>query len=57
MHDISHPIVGDKKYGSIKNPIRRMCLHANYLEFTHPITKKNIVLSSKEPEIFIKLIK
>lgn len=57
MHDIEHPIVGDKKYGSKKNPIRRMCLHANYLEFIHPITKKKIEVESKYPEIFDKLVK
>ena len=32
MSDIGHPIVGDKKYGSKVNPIRRMALHANVLE-------------------------
>lgn len=56
MKDIGHSIVGDKKYGSIKNPIRRMCLHANYLKFLHPITNKEIILESKYPTIFDKLI-
>lgn len=56
MKDINHPIVGDKKYGSTKNPIRRMCLHANYLKFTHPTTNKEILLESKYPPIFDKLI-
>ena len=57
MKDIGHSIVGDKKYGSVKNPIRRMCLHANYLEFIHPKTNKIIKLESNYPEIFDKLIK
>ena len=57
MHDILHPIVGDKKYGSKKNPIRRMCLHANYIKFEHPVSKKSIELMCKEPDIFEKLIK
>ena len=56
MKDISHPIVGDKKYDTKKNPIRRMCLHANYLKFKHPITNKDIVIESKCPIIFEKLI-
>ncbi len=56
MKDIKHPIVGDKKYDSKKNPIRRMCLHANYLMFKHPITNKNIIIESKCPIIFEKLI-
>ena len=57
MHDINHPIVGDKKYDSKKNPIRRMCLHATFLKFKHPSTGKFIEISSKYPEIFEKLVK
>jgi len=29
---IGHPIIGDKKYGSVKNPLGRLGLHASYLE-------------------------
>ena len=57
MKDIGHPIVGDKKYGSTKNPIRRMMLHATYLKIKHPITNNEIEFTSKYPEIFNKLIK
>lgn len=57
MKDIGHPIVGDKKYGSKKNPIRRMCLHANYIEFIHPFTNNKIELTSNYPDIFVKLVK
>ena len=56
MESIKHPIVGDKKYGAKKNPIRRMCLHATYLEFYHPITNKKIIIEDKYPNIFDKLI-
>ena len=56
MKDIKHPIVGDKKYDSKKNPIRRMCLHACYLKFKHPILNKEIEIKSKYPEIFDQLI-
>lgn len=56
MHDINHPIVGDKKYGSKKNPIRRMCLHANYLKFYHPILKKELEITSDYPKIFDNLV-
>ena len=56
MQSINHPIVGDKKYNSKKNPIRRMCLHATYLEFIHPITNKKIIIEDKYPTIFDKLI-
>lgn len=56
MGSINHSIVGDKKYNSKKNPIRRMCLHATYLEFTHPITNKKLIIEDKYPDIFDKLI-
>ena len=56
MESINHSIVGDKKYGSKKNPIRRLCLHANYLEFIHPITNKKIIINSNYPIIFDKLL-
>lgn len=56
LNDIGHSIVGDKKYGNIKrDPLRRLCLHANYLEFTHPITNKKLVLETKIPSTFIDL--
>lgn len=56
MKDINHPIVGDKKYGSKKNPIRRMCLHANILELIHPKTNKLMHFELDIPNGFIKLI-
>lgn len=31
-----HPIVGDAAYGSRRNPLRRVCLHATRLAFVHP---------------------
>ena len=55
MQDINHPIIGDKKYGSRINPINRMGLHAYYLNFTHPITKELIELSTNMPIEFTKL--
>ena len=56
MESINHPIVGDKKYNSKKNPIRRMCLHATCLEFIHPLTNRRIIINDKYPEIFDKLV-
>ena len=32
LSGIHHPIIGDKKYGSTKNPIHRLGLHASYME-------------------------
>lgn len=56
MKDIGNVIVGDKKYGSKKNPIRRLCLHANVLEFIHPITKKKMSFEIDIPDTLINLV-
>ena len=55
MNEIGHPIIGDKKYGSKTNPIKRMGLHANKLEFVHPVTNELLKLESKVPTQFFKL--
>lgn len=52
-----YPLIGDKKYGSNENPLKRLCLHANILEFIHPVTKKLIHITCPYPEEFSKLIK
>lgn len=49
------PILGDERYGSNENPIRRMCLHAVNLEFIHPFTKKKLSIHSPMPHAFKKL--
>ncbi len=38
LEELKKPIVGDKKYGATRNPIKRMCLHANELVLNHPFT-------------------
>lgn len=55
--NIGNPIVGDKKYGTKKDPIRRMALVANTLEFIHPITKEKIIIDIDIPNSFISLVK
>ena len=50
------PIVGDKKYRCKSNPIKRLCLHANMLEFVHPVSKKFISIKCDVPEEFRKLV-
>ena len=56
LSDIGNPIVGDKKYGIKKDPIRRMALHANYIEFVHPKTKEKIEIDIDIPNSFIDLV-
>ena len=38
------------------NTIKRLALHANILEFTHPITKKDILIKTNIPKEFNNLI-
>ena len=52
MKDINHPIVGDKKYGSKKNPIRRLGLHAYALEIINPTNRKLMKFIDKMPRKF-----
>lgn len=55
LADMGNSIVGDKKYGIKKDPIRRMALHANYMEFIHPKTKEKIIIDIDIPNSFISL--
>jgi 23S rRNA-/tRNA-specific pseudouridylate synthase len=53
LASISHPIIGDKKYGAQSNPLKRICLHARTLEFFHPITRKKMVFDTEIPKEFL----
>ena len=57
LADMGNSIVGDKKYGIKSDPIRRMALHANYMEFIHPKTKEKIIIDIDIPNSFINLVK
>ena len=57
LSEMGYPIVGDKKYKCKTNPIKRLCLHANILEFIHPVSKKLIHIDSNIPKEFNKVIK
>ncbi len=57
LSDMGNPIVGDKKYGSKKDPIGRLALTANTLEFIHPKTKKKILIDIDLPNSFIEIFK
>lgn len=53
--DAGHPILGDKRYGSELNPVKRMCLHSHKLQFTHPFTQKPMTFIAPLPKHFITL--
>lgn len=50
--EAGHPIVGDKKYGSKINPVKRMCLHSYKLQFIHPTTGRALKFEIPLPEEF-----
>ncbi len=57
LNDIGYPILGDKKYNPNKCKVKRMYLHAYYLEFTHPITKELLKFELDIPKSFLEIIK
>ena len=67
---MKHPVVGDETYGggrdnTIKDPqlrarvrhLKRHCLHAEKLGFTHPATKEFVKFESPLPEDLSELLK
>lgn len=57
MHDINHPIIGDTRYKSQTNPIKRLGLHASRLEIINPLTNDLLIFESPVPEEFNTLFK
>ena len=55
MQSIGHCVVGDKRYGSKKNPIARLGLHAQILAFTHPDTGEMLRFETKIPNPFLSV--
>ncbi len=55
LQDIGHSIAGDKKYGAVTDPLRRLALHAGILEFFHPATGKSMHFETPVPAVMEKL--
>lgn len=51
---LGHPVVGDKEYGykNCKFNLNGQLLHAGYLEFVHPTTKKKMSFTVPLPDYF-----
>ena len=54
LSHIGYPIVGDYTYSNGKNEfdVIGQCLHAQKLEFKHPITQKDMCLEAQLPQYF-----
>jgi len=48
---LGHPIVGDREYGSRRDPFKRVCLHATRLGFMHP-NGRRVTFESRAPTAF-----
>ena len=55
MKDLGHNVVGDDKYGSTLDPIKRLGLHARILEFDHPNKDKHFKFIADVPKEFLTL--
>ena len=58
LAQIGFPIIGDTVYSNGKNEFGAVgqCLHAKRLEFSHPITGKEMQIEAPLPEYFEKII-
>ena len=61
---LSHPIIGDDRYGfddinkTFKNRgYKRMFLHAETLQFQHPVTGETLKISAPLPQLFVDFTK
>lgn len=49
------PVLGDERYGSLCDPLGRLCLHAHRLGLVHPFTGEHLVFVSPLPHAFKKI--
>lgn len=54
--EAGHPIVGDKKYGAVSDPARRLSLHARSLKIPHPTSGKMLEFTSPLPKRLADLV-
>lgn len=56
MAELGHAIVGDSKYGKNTTRYKNLALHSASLEFTHPFSKKRVLVKAKVPDYFKELV-
>lgn len=49
------PIAGDRRYGGHTSPLHRLALHAQTLNFVHPVTRRLMQFASPVPGGFIRI--
>ncbi|MBN1972561.1 MAG: RluA family pseudouridine synthase [Sedimentisphaerales bacterium] len=56
MADKGHPVVGDRKYGKIKDERKRLALHSQSISFSHPTSGRQMTFKTKVPHYFHQLL-
>ena len=59
FRQIGHPVIGEDKFAyrrDFKIKANRLCLHAQALDFFHPLTRKHIQLKAETPEYLFKFL-
>ncbi len=56
MSHIGHPLAGDDMYGGSLNNINRQALHCKTITFIHPVTHKEITISTSLPDDMTKIL-
>jgi len=56
LSEMGHPIVGDRAYGSVQDPLCRLGLHAFELGFRHPIEGNLMVFQTAPPPEFLRYL-
>lgn len=55
LSERGHPVVGDKKYGKVKDAYGTLALHARSISFTHPVSRKRLTFTTGIPDFFTRL--
>lgn len=56
MAHLGFPLLGDRKYGALVSPLRRIALHAFLLRFRHPVTRELLKFEVPYPKDFRALV-
>ena len=56
LSEKGNPVVGDRKYGRLKDASNSLALHSFSISFKHPATLKTLCFTSAMPDFFARLI-
>ena len=56
LSEKGNPVVGDRKYGRLKDASNSLALHSFSISFKHPVTLKTLCFTSPMPDFFTRLI-